>query len=236
MIDKVSIVLIVIFVVSLALLSLMHNLEKPAKPIKARWYILFVSTFLLSVFMLHNVSNLKYMITKGYKVHEVYDNKYNICGLGMFSDSFNEKFRSGLLDIIADNKDSKSFDTISYIGDDLNVFDIIKYSFYPYNLFLGNCEVVANTGVLEANGSDLTAVSDVYRIYTSRGGYSYNEDTFLRYKDTCFKTGRGKESSVDIDNNKTYIIEYALDSKGTISDLSDNVTCYTECKIYDKVK
>ena len=94
--------------------------------------------------------------------------------------------------------------------------------------FVENSVVLENTGILFVNGSDLALVADVHKVYLPKGGYTYKESSYLRHNDIFYAIN----SELEIDDTKTYMIEYNLSEEGSISDLTGSYKTYLDCIFY----
>lgn len=112
-------------------------------------------------------------------------------------------------------------------GCELSGLQRIKSYFY-LDSNLVSYSVTSNTGLLELSGSDILQVSDTNAVPTYRGGTYYVTSWYIRYNDILYKIN----NKLDLDENETYYIKYAIDSEGNVSDLHGSIKCYTQCEVF----
>ena len=78
--------------------------------------------------------------------------------------------------------------------------------------------------------SEIKKKYNVDKVYLPKGGYTYKESSYLRHNDIFYAIN----SELEIDDTKTYMIEYNLSEEGSIMDLSGSYTAYLKCNFYVK--
>lgn len=133
-------------------------------------------------------------------------------------------------------------DVVKYLSD-AEDFDILYFT-YKNDLSFIDCIISPlkndwytvsferNTGRLELKGSDLTKAQNVVSV-SGRYGLSARKQNFIRVNDTFYQVNDNIEDIV-IDDEKDYIITYAENSKGTVSDLTGVYETYDSCRLYIK--
>lgn len=97
-------------------------------------------------------------------------------------------------------------------------------SYFYLDSNLVSYSVTSNTGLLELSGSDILQVSDTIAVSTYRGGTYRATSWYIRYNDILYKINK----KLDLDENETYYIKYAIDSEG----LNGSNKCYTQCEVF----
>lgn len=221
--DKITVALFIVFVISILFLAFIMWTDEHIKEISFGVSILGMFIFLLSLVLLSSFISRKNMFTDGVKVSTIISEDLEL----------NSYLENELLSYL-EEREYESYDYIQYTGDlsDFSFTDCVKLLSIRYatNKFFSNCELIDNTEVVIANGSEVKVVADVHKVYLPRGGYTYSESSYLRYNDIFYSLKIKKD---DISSDKTYLIEYAKNAQGTIMDLTGDYVCYTDCRLYE---